>query len=66
MPTPFIKKVAKETGRSVESVEKDWERAKHISKDPENFAKITAIFKNIVGLKEGLTCSFKEMMFTEE
>lgn len=68
MPTPFLKVAAKKTGKSMAEVESAWERAKHASSDPENYAMITAIFKNMVGLKESeiKTMTFKQMMFGDD
>ena len=56
MPTPYIKKLAKEGKGSVEKLEKTWHEAKAIAdKDNhgEDYGYITAIFKKMIG--ESLT-----------
>lgn len=50
MPTPMIKKVAKKLGRSIKSVEKDWEQAKKDA-DYQGYGLITHIFKKRLGKK---------------
>lgn len=74
MPTPLIKKYAKELNVSVESLEKKWEEAKKIAEKEgiENrkyfFAYVTKIFKNLAGvkdMKEGLI-SYEEFCSMDE
>lgn len=73
----MITKLAKETGRSVESLEKKWEEAKSIAeqegiteKKDYFFAYVTKIFKNLTGtegkkMSESIL-SFKEYILGEE
>ena len=62
MPSPYIKKVAKEIGKSINDVEKHWAEAKKIASEnlgvPEDkfgdkeYAYTTGIVKNMLGIKE--------------
>lgn len=63
MPTAYIKKLAKEKGRSVSSLEKDWSKAKAIAAEEghkEDYGYVTAIFKKIAKIDEGTT--FKDFL----
>jgi len=56
MPTAYIKKVAKKTGKSVEDVEQKWKKAKGLADktlpDDKYWGSVTAIFKKLMGIKE--------------
>jgi hypothetical protein len=55
MPVPFLQKIAKDTGKSLADLEKEWEEAKKKAAeqgDADNFALITTIFKSAIGLKD--------------
>lgn len=55
MPNAYIKKVSKETGKSVESLEKKWEKAQKAAKKAGkegNYSYITSIFNNMVKKKK--------------
>lgn len=64
MPTPFVKKLASETGKSIEDIEKFWDKAKKITADKfsipeskfesEQYAYCVGIVKNMVGVDEDL------------
>jgi hypothetical protein len=63
MPANTVKSFAEKTGKSVQEVEKLWDKAKTIAADAgeaENFAYITGILKKMLGLNEAL--SFKEFL----
>ncbi len=54
MPTPYIKKLAKEGKGSVQSLERKWEDAKAAAEKQgkaDNYAIVTTIFKSMVGAK---------------
>jgi hypothetical protein len=65
MPTEFIKKLSKKSGKSTKTGEKLWNKAKKIAKDQgkeNNFAIITTIYKKM--LKESTFLdyiNFKEL-----
>jgi poly-D-alanine transfer protein DltD len=51
MPTEFIKKLSKKSGKSTKTGEKLWNKAKKIAKDQgkeNNFAIITTIYKKMI------------------
>ena len=62
MPSGFVRKISKETGKSVREIEKLWGRAREIAseefgKNPDDFgakeyAYMTGIVKNMLGLDE--------------
>jgi hypothetical protein len=55
MPTPYIKKVSKETGKSIKSLEKKWDTAVAKAAEAghaEDYAYITGIFKNMIKKKK--------------
>jgi len=55
MPTAYIKKLNREGKGSISSLEKKWEKAKEIADkedQKDNYAFITSIFKNMVGVNE--------------
>lgn len=64
MPSPYIKQLAKETGKSVSELERYWKKAKEITKDDfdvaednfqdKHFAYATAIVKRMAGVKESV------------
>jgi hypothetical protein len=52
MPTPYLKKLAKEGKGSISSLEKKWDTAKSKAKEQgkgSNYGYITSIFKSMVG-----------------
>ena len=52
MPLPYVKKVADKQGKSVESLEGKWKKAKGIAKKEgkgDSYAYVTGIFKRMVG-----------------
>jgi len=54
MPTPYINKMAKKHGISVDAAEKKWDEAKNAAKkqgQEGNYAYITKIFQSMVGEK---------------
>ena len=59
MPTPMIQAFAKESGKSIEDVERLWDKAKSIvwkkysdKTDDAKYALTTAITKNMLGMKD--------------
>lgn len=55
MPTPYLKKVAKETGIPLAQVEDKWHQAKQKAFEEghrDEYGYIVYIFKNMIGLKE--------------
>lgn len=62
MPSPYLKTLAKETGKSIGDLERYWKKAKEITKDDFNvdekdfqdkhYAYATAIVKRMAGVKE--------------
>lgn len=67
MPTPYIKKVAKETGKSIAELEKKWKEAKAAAAEEghaEDYAYITSIFKNMAGINEGYKEYFENALNT--
>lgn len=62
MPTPFIKKIAKKQGVSIDTAESHWARAKkivdeqyEISKESEKYWQlVTSIFKKMMGVHESI------------
>lgn len=63
MPSSVVKSFADKTGKSVQEVDKLWNKAKEIAAEqgqPENYALITGILKKMLGLNE--TISFKEFL----
>ena len=64
MPSPYVNKLAKETGKSVSEVEKLWDKAKEITSDTfgkkeddfgsKEYSYTTGIVKNMLGVKEEL------------
>lgn len=64
MPTAYIKKVSKETGKSVASLEKKWDAAIAKAKEEghaENYAYITGIFKNMIKTKKKKSVSKEDV-----
>ena len=62
MPTPFLKKIAKSTGKPLADIEAIWDAAKHIAQsdgkspaDPTYWAIVTGITKKRSGYHEGYT-----------
>lgn len=68
MPAAALKSLAKKAGKSMETAEHDWNKAKGIvskeygfgEENPRYWALVTGITKKMMGLKEGL--SFKEFL----
>lgn len=64
MPTPFVKKLSRETGKSVEAIEKLWAKAKKITSEEkgvkeadfgsDEYAYCVGIVKKMVGVDEAL------------
>ena len=64
MPSPYIKQISKETGKSVSELERYWKKAKEITKDEfgisendfkdKHYAYATAIVKKMAGVKESI------------
>lgn len=55
MPNAYIKKVGKQTGKSIESLEKKWDSAVDKAKDAghtDDYAYIMGIFKNMIKKKK--------------
>lgn len=55
MPNAYIKKVSKETGKSIKSLEKKWDTAVDTAKEAghaDDYAYITGIFKNMIKKKK--------------
>jgi hypothetical protein len=62
MPSPFLKKIAKETGKSMDELESYWEKAKEITSETfgkkekefgsKEYSYATAIVKNMSGMEE--------------
>lgn len=68
MPNVFLKSVSKKTGKSMESLEANWSKAKELAQEQdksENYGYITSIFKKITGLKESLFDSLCESLIIE-
>jgi len=60
MPSVIIKSFADKTNKSIDEVEKLWQKAKEIAKEQgqeNNYAYITGILKKMFGLNEHLTFS---------
>lgn len=63
MPASIVTSFAEKTGKSVQEVEKLWDKAKEIAKEegePENYAYITGILKKMLKINESLT--FRELI----
>ena len=61
MPTDYIKTIAKEQHRSINSLEKIWNIAKEKAKKEDkedNYAYITQIFKNMAGITESIANTY--------
>lgn len=55
MPLPYLDKVSKETGISMDKLEDYWNKAKEIALKDEmisNYAYVTGIFKKIANIKD--------------
>jgi len=61
MPIAYINTLHKKGYGSIKTLEKKWAKAKHIAKS-RNYAVITAVFKNLVGIKENRMSSFRDMI----
>jgi len=61
MPTAYINTLHKKGYGSIKTLEKKWAKAKHIAKS-RNYAVITAVFKNLVGIKENRMSSFRDFL----
>lgn len=53
MPTPYLRKVSKETGIPMNKLEQNWDKAKRQA-GTDDWALITSIFQRITGLHENL------------
>ena len=63
MPANIVKSFSQKTGKSVQEVEKLWDKAKAIAADEgesENYAYITAILKKMLKLNE----SYRDLLET--
>jgi hypothetical protein len=67
MPTPYIKKIAKQKHKSVAFVEKDWDKAKKIAfkKGNKPYALATTILQNIEGIKSKKKEAKKEQPYNQ-
>jgi hypothetical protein len=71
MPAPMIAKIAKETGKSIEKIEKFWEKAKTIASDKWKesdkafWPMTTYLTKRMAGMKESEGKTFAEYLHFE-
>lgn len=67
MPANIVKSFADKSGKSIQEVEKLWNKAKAVAADEgqkENYAFITGILKKMLGLNESET--FKEFLIMKD
>lgn len=65
MPNNIVKSFAAKTGKSVQDVEQDWQKAKAIAKDAghaEDFPYITGILKKMLKTNENKITDFKSYL----
>lgn len=65
MPSPYIKTVAKQTGKSEAELEKLWDKAKASAAEQghkEDYDYITGIFKKMAGVNEATMPTFSEFI----
>jgi len=68
MPNTIIKSFSKKSGKSIQEVEKLWDKAKALAKEkmPEDdekfYAYVTSILKNMLSINEGVFEKFKHLL----